>query len=389
MRKCFTLLFLFSLLSNFLTAQTRYTQLKDVTDSNLIFNLYSSSETKTIDVADLILIDGLISKPGMHSFYWETDDFRTILLKQGYAKLKDSTNSKKEEIDAQNIAKQRKVGFWYEKPAPDTTQKPVYTSEVDKPTDSIESENDSFIKNAWDFIKANFIWFLGFVGLGVIIQYIFRPLYRKFYIERKFRLLLVGDTAAGKSALHSILLDPDISKEKILASAPSDSSMRIKRREKIIWGKYEITPELIDTAGTKPETFFNIKNQVVVFVLAPVQHNGQIESIEDSRYIDKQEGILQTYLGYIISEAKNGRRPKILILFINKFDLLSKKHPDDSSSKNQKQAITSLFSTHINILKSEAKKIDIPYAILIGSAVEKWSTKEIQERITRELYKKQ
>jgi hypothetical protein len=97
-------------------------------------------------------------------------------------------------------------------------------------------------------------------------------------------------------------------------------------------------------------------------------------------------GIVKTYMGAVVAKTLK-IKPKVIVLFISKFDLFSICHPEDSSSTEIKQKVLSHFKDHIEIIVKECKKTGIPCEIIVGSSTEKWNTSKVLEKITDTLYK--
>jgi hypothetical protein len=367
-------------------AQTAdYLIIRKIEKNKITYEKYNASGQESVDISNLILWDQIEAKGEIFNiFYYQITDLRVLLLEKGYAKIKDTTNASIEEISAQKRAVSSKIGIWGKS---EDRQK--------KPSEQTEKEVKNFFGTLWEIMIA-----LSSIGL---LSWIVTSLYKKFYVQRSVRLLLIGDPSAGKTALLKTLINTRMSKEtlreEILSLEPSRGVTKIKRTAVIPAGKFEIVPEVSDIAGsahsTVWDTFRKSRNHAVVFVVSPLKINGvqdgtvktfDINTDTDQRYMDVQLGSLTFAVGGI--GAKSTKKPKILILFISKFDLYSKDSPTDSSSRKIREKMLDIFKEHINSAESAAKKVGIRFKLILGSSAEQWNTKEVLDTIIDVLYDK-
>jgi GTPase SAR1 family protein len=238
------------------------------------------------------------------------------------------------------------------------------------------------------------------IGFG-FFTWIGRLIYRKLFIERQLKLLIIGEPSTGKTALYKTLSNENVTKDEILSLIPT-RHINVSKPQKIPHGKYEIIPELRDMPGSDYsgiwENLFGKRKHAILFVLAAVQDNffkkvnGAWEKQKftksdiDSKYLDVQFGVLKAYLGGISAKSVKRKKPKIIIIFINKFDIFSNLKPSDSSSTQTAKEIRELFKEHIKFAENEAKKAKVKCKIIIGSTLKRWGTQEALETIKNELY---
>lgn len=186
-------------------------------------------------------------------------------------------------------------------------------------------------------------------------------------------------------------------KEKILQLTES-RAVTIKKGAIIPKGKFEILPELADIPGaafgTVWDSLLGSYNHALVTVVAPQKFNGvqdgQVKIIDiatnfDQRYVDIQLGYMQAYVEGGLG-ASATKKPRVLIMFVSKFDLYSKLPPYDSAAEKIKEKVLDIFADHINSARSAAKKAGVPFELIVGSSVEKWNTGQVLEAVTTVLY---
>ena len=102
-----------------------------------------------------------------------------------------------------------------------------------------------------------------------------------------------------------------------------------------------------------------------------------------------QFGVIKPLVGGLNAQIHGlvWKKPRIILLYISKFDLFSPYHPNDSNSEKITEQVELLFSDHIAFIESEAKKMGVPFKLVVGSSTKKWHTKELIEHIVHELYK--
>lgn len=385
---CPLILLFVVILLNFTEAEAqRYKRgiVTKIENGKMFIDQYGFSRERIIDVSDLTLIDRIENKDEIfNTFYREPLDFRILLLVKGYAKLKNEAKAESSELEAQNKARAKKIGVW-------RVQKKIQPPSKTKSTDSKGINWNKLFGFLW-----NLVIVLG--GFG-ILGWLAKKAYKKVYIQRKFKLLIIGEPSTGKTALLYNLVDPNVSRDTILQLTESKAISRKQRNKVIPKGKFEIIPELADVPGSAFasvwDSLLGTYNHALVMVVSPYRLNGvmdgtikdqNIDSKVDQKYVDIQLGYVQAYIEGGIG-AKSTKKPKVVIMFISKFDLYSKLHPGDSASQKAVQKIFDIFDEHIKSAKSAAKKAGIRFETIIGSSVEKWNTERVLAIVTDQLYK--
>jgi len=347
---------------------------------------------KQIDVSDInISPDAGNSPTPFQIIYLSSDpDYKMELLTRGLATLRDPNTAKPEYRAAQEKAKSELVGIWA----------------LDKSTTQAGTFQHGF---------ATITQYLGtiigyLVSTGVAL-WIIQAAIRTIFFRKKVNLLLLGEAAAGKTAIFLRLVDAHAPREKILDTEPTKAVVN-KEQHFIPLGKYEITPKLTDIPGTAYgavwdaftplfaglqdifpkgklwDCLFLRTDTVIVMVVAPSKRKSSSNgSTIDSDYVAMQRGYLQANIGGIVG-ARKTQKPKIIILFINKFDLISSHPPTDSASTEHKSIIQETFSVHCSNTAISAQNAGIPWEVVIGSALENWNCDRIMELIKVHLYAK-
>jgi len=346
---------------------------------------YDPKEPQEIDLSDLIL-SGKVSNgkslPLELLDTWDSvPDFKLILLRQGLAQLRDVQSAPESYRTAQDRAKDAGLGIWATPtPTPTPPSSPLATQSSPEPPGTT-SVNDVF-----NLIvsSARFIWGwivrLAPVGFGGFLLW---ALYYFFWVRRRIRLLIIGLKSAGKTAVYWRLIDPTIDSNKILSLEPTKARQKIAFRRHIQYAKFEIYPRLTDVPGAAYSTVWDeltrfrwLRRHAMLLVLAPSMMNSKGENIPDTHYVATQLGYVQAFVEGSLS-ARKTRKPKVLILFLNKFDLISSHPPNDSAASDQRQVFLRAFSEHIESVERAIKRANIPYRLVIGSAVNNWNCTDL------------
>jgi GTPase SAR1 family protein len=359
----------------------------EVRENKLVYSTYKFAGTNEVDLSDLIVFPGIIGKGDpFNATYPEMVDFKYLLLKNGYAKLKKPSAAPSYCVSAENDAQEKRLGIWRQSEQQSSIQQ--------------QSSKKPFLSTInWKKL-INILWKLIVVlsTLGITTA-IARHLYKKIYIQRRIRLLIIGEPFSGKTALLMSLVNSSIEKEEIFKLTGQSSGVTEKERQGFIpRGKFEIYPSISDIPGhfygTVWDKFFKEYNHAIIIVISAFKENGRnsdgsirlLDSYKDidQKYIHIQLGSMKAYIGGVAS--KFTKKPKILILYISKFDLFSEFPPEDSSSQKTKQVLEELFSEHIEFAAKTAKDIGIPFKLIFGSAIEKWNTDKMLDVVINQLY---
>jgi predicted GTPase len=352
-----------------------------VYNNKIPINFYIRTPTDSVNVSNLELIDNLEKQPGYSTIYEIPFNPREFLLSKGYAKLKDTTKVIRSELEMQKKAQAARLGMWEKEVIPPDTSKPIPATQTivlkaidQKPVD-------------WSFW---IITITGFIGLSGFLAI------KKYFSDKRLNLLIIGEISSGKTSLLNTLLDPSIKKSTILSIKKSDIIVTVNSDKTIQCGRYKIQPILTDVPGSQYDHLYekivgNITDRIfkrksaIIFTLSPVKHNSQQEEIFDRDYKNVQLGILKACLG-AISSNKPWKKPKVFLLFISKFDLISKAPLYDPASTADVKKIEEFFSEHIMLVKNELTKRKIPHEVIIGSSAEHWNTREVLTEICKHIY---
>jgi hypothetical protein len=141
---------------------------------------------------------------------------------------------------------------------------------------------------------------------------------------------------------------------------------------------------------------FQAESYALVIVFSAVQTNGielgsrnkepKVLGIDkiDNDYVNLQLGYAKM-LGGAIS-AKTTQKPKVIIVFIAKFDLFSDDPPHETSSQNIKKDVEKIFERHVDALSSAANLQGIPCDVITGSSFKKWQVDNIVDHVVSRLY---
>ncbi len=398
-------LFVVSLTCN--GAPQQYITIEQIGTDHLIYDQYSLTQTQREDLSDLILSDKIIGKtvlPSSLNLFWsQKPDFKLMLLSVGLARLKNFDAASEEYRVAQETAKKEGKGDW-EKPSepaqsPSTATTPSRRS---TPTPDESPEGPSVISqigtNLYNWGKALWDWIVSPLGImSAISAAALAYLYRRFYIQRRLRLLIIGEPSAGKTALYLRLLNPGIEEETILKLGPTPALQKMVGRNFIPHGKYEIHPRLTDVPGGTPayvwdeltgfwfRWFWN-PHALVVTLATTIEKSSNGDSKSKSQsYLDTQLGYVRAFIEGAMG-ARRTRKPKAIILYLNKFDLFSSLPPTDTTAGPRREQFKHIFADHISSAELAAKKAGIKFHVVIGSALKNWNCEELIKTVGRTLY---
>lgn len=352
-------------------SERRMTCVVEIREDKLIYETYMSKGHNEYDLSGLAVSKEIIGKGDpFKQMFWGVPDFKTILLKNGYASLKQTETAEPSHIAAQKKAKSEKKGQW--------------SGSAETLTKALQVIKSLSIK-IWHLLLR---WLPVLISIGVV-GYVASYLYKKFYIQRRLKLLIIGEPSAGKTALYLRLLDPEIERKKILELAPTKAMQRIERKTFIPKGKFELYPSVSDVPGSAFSTvwdeFGKVRSHAIIVVLAPTDKNTRNPMVIDEKYIYTQLGYVQAYIeGGIGSHIT--KRPRMIIIFVNKFDLFCDVSPGDSAAESAQKSLEKIFKDHIESARMAGKKVGIPVHVVFGSALESWSCNRVLDLVGNHLY---
>jgi hypothetical protein len=337
-------------------------------DTSLKVIHYGPVEESSVDVSGL---DVDIDCAKSHRFS-EGSDVRIGLLSAGCAEISTSTPTDADQA-AQAEAQAKKVGRW------DDSDFAKFMDVLDKARTAI-----------WKWTVENWVAAFGIVSglIGIIGTFWFL---RAFYNKRIITFLL-GPPSVGKTDLWLAWRN---------GSAPASNSIPTTGRSNaqtvlpITFGKYTLSPEVIDAAGSEPHHAFDEfrrarfkarwkRKLLLVMVLSPRPENrvalggGDV----DMSYVDEQRGYV-SLVGAVVGGKRKRATPDAVVVFVSKFDLVSDHPPNDSASDSQRAMIEANFAEHRSRIEGFCSKADVPVYWIIGSAKRGWGIPELRESIQR------
>lgn len=332
----------------------------------LTFLKYGAIESGSVDVTGL----DVDMECAQALRFGEAEDLRIALLRNGCATTAGDTASDAEKA-AQAAAQKEKLGHW------DDSEWAKVTTAVS----TFLSFLGSWIRNNG---KEAFGLFSGLIGILSTFWFI------RAYYNKKVVICLIGLPGAGKTDLWTAWRS---------GSAPSSNAQPTTGRSRpqpvrpVNYGKYTLSPVVIDSAGLEPHhsidefrrarfKFRWKRKLVLVVVLAPrpenIRNNADPEIDHD--YLEEQKGYVALVDG-LIGGRRRRSTPDAVVMFVTKFDLLSQNSPGDSSSDGQRDRIEAAFTEHRRRIEKFCKKPDIPVHWIVGSAKRGWGITELRDSI--------
>lgn len=231
-------------------------------------------------------------------------------------------------------------------------------------------------------------------GLGVIVGAIAVARWvikasRSAMRRKAVDLVIAGVPAAGKTALKTRLLDPDVDPRVIDALESSSTVRPEKLKGSVSGGIYEFFPRLTDIPGTfegrvidefvTAKTFasFGETKKVLVIVLAPDGIQKQKLQTASEPYLKSQHGWL--ILVRALLQSQRLKKPDVIAIFINKSDLYG------VSGSDLEEKVRSEFAEITDAILKAAKEANVPTVSVIGSARLGTNTGDLFQKITRKL----
>jgi hypothetical protein len=351
-------------------------KIKSISQERIAYDIFGKTGEGSIDASNLNFKGGVTgSEDPLNLFFTVSDDIKLELLAQGKVTLRDSAVATPAELEAQRKATAKRPnpqGSNPTKPSPPGVE----------PGTGGGNNLGNFWDRFWKII-------VGLASLGILAP-IAGKLYREIRLKRRIELLFAGDQAAGKTALCERLHNPGASRQYMEKLPPTEAMARHRAAQPFPVGKFEIFSRFFDTPGSKPSLAFKQKkawfaSRLLVYVVAPSENPSQdCKSSEAVAYRCRQLGYMKVFLEVMLL-ADLAVKPKLLILFINKFDLLSELNPEDSQAKERVKAVAGMFSDHIKLFNLIAKQANLKPNLEFGSALEDWNCDKVRVHIERAL----
>jgi signal recognition particle receptor subunit beta len=366
---------------------SQLTYIAEVHQDKLIIATYNRQSVHSVDISDLVIDSAILGNRDPLNMIYDGSgtDFKGELLKKGLARVKSFESAPLEYREAQDYAKGQHLGIW-RVPAADAPRD-VRATEDGNPGSSVTDKALNVLSTGWSWVQPLFVWIVSAGLLTVFGQ----SLYKRFYIQRRTDVLIIGEPSVGKTALYKRLLDPSVERQELAGLTPSSQEARGVRNRFVPWGRFEMYPRLTDVPGNKFSSVWDRmlkgSSHALVVVLSPTKRQnltGGLNS-EDQKYMTLQLGYVQAYIqGGLGSRVT--KKPKILVVFINKFDLFSKHPAGDSAASADKSKVDELFAEHIAACNLAAKSASLPIRVIVGSVLENWNCTEVIEAMGNALY---
>lgn len=337
-----------AIISGNATAKDTWYKVREITESKLVYFKIEPTTIYEMDLSDIELSTPLLQELDLFPyFYSELPDFKLQLLRNGVGKLRNPRAASSSYQQAELDAKTTGQGVWATK------------------------------STWWQYVWRAFR-IVGAVGL---LGFLAKLLLKKLYYERKVQLLILGKPGAGKTALYKRLTEPHLPPTDLLSLTPTRVVARNKKKKPIAHGRLEIYPVLTDVPGSQFGVAWDQliggicrRVQALVLVVAPTKKSKLSSTDEkyDTRYLDEQIGYLEAFVeGPLGSQRLT--RPRVVILFINKFDLYAGRTPEDSASKQMVDELSKVFAGHIDRVVKSAQRAKVEHRIVMGSAAQNWN----------------
>lgn len=232
--------------------------------------------------------------------------------------------------------------------------------------------------------------FVAILGLSWVANRINKIILTKY--ERQIRIVVCGATSAGKTDLWIAWRDS--------AAPRSDSGPTVGSQTSITdplpYGKFTLIPAITDIAGTEPwllarklrgdgklsySKSSRIK-RILVFVVAPCRQNTVQpgENSYDQNYIAEQKGYAYLPMA-IIAGDDTLARPDMVIMFISKFDLISRVSPQDTNGVGAREYTEKVFWEHRRLIEAACGRRSTLFTCIVGSAKEGWGIRELRDKV--------
>lgn len=410
----------------------QYIIVTEVHEGYLLYYQYDAKGPNRVNLSDLNISERVIGDRDPFGEQYRTiPDFKLLLLQKGWASLKDPAaapplyRAAQQEFErqmAEALQQKREMEENERKEREKAEAERIAQEALDKQRQAEERDRGpSLFKRFWQsscvlvslclsyvwnaiiavlkWLRSMWLWILSIGIMSFLLKLMWQGivhLYKRIAIQRRVRLLIIGFSGAGKTAICLRILDPDVAKEAIQNVSPSVRTEKLEKNECIREGRYEIYPILKDVRGPEFETIwdelasrtFLHYHTAMLLSLAPTNRLTSPDSpalqADDEKFLDRQFVFCQFIAGFL--NSKLGPKPRIVIIFLGKFDLLAKHGPADTSSQNSRKAIEGLFANHVDIMKAAGRKAKIPVEVIVGSALNNWNVEWIIKTIGKELY---
>ncbi len=268
-----------------------------VTESEIVYRSVIFGSVQRVKLAEVNVWPQIVGRDPFYSYLNDSTDLQLELLRRGWATVKDSNRAPPAYLRAESEAKQAKTGMWASQTG-NKSEEPVRNTD-------------------WTaiFFKVGeiLLWLFSVGLLAAIVRWV----YMHWYIQRRVRLVLLGEPSGGKSAILERLLNPKITRDQILELTMTRAVQRRRHQHFIPKGRFEIHPTLVDVPGagfgaawdTLMEARWSWKHWALLVVLAPTAAGGSAgNGTIDEKYVFTQLGYVQAFVAGGLSSWSGGVR---------------------------------------------------------------------------------
>ena len=355
--------------------------IEELQPGHLVYGAYGRTQTVRVDISELIVPkENVASQDPLNASYPAPQDFKYLLLQRGLAELRTPETASQLYRDAQERAKRERKGLWLGRlgtlAAPDTQSSSSGDTSPKLPDPLIGILLQGYgLASSHLLATITLLSTLGFTGY--LASWVFEN-----RNKRKVRLLILGEASAGKSAVCYRLFRPSATPNDILKMKPTRLKDELANRQFIQFGPLQIYPTYVDVPGPEYgiilDEFLSSKRPGIVLYVLATTMGEPTPSPVDADFINVQFGVLKAQLESVLKSNKV-RKPSLIVLFINKFDLFSALSPEDANSSDERTKVIGLFKRHIENINLAAGHV--PVKIVVGSALRNWNFTAVKEHI--------
>lgn len=296
---------------------------------------------------------------------------RVDLLELGCAKLTSATPAEAEKA-AEAKGKKDKAGIWSTSAAPPPAPNPAGVGGWSR-----------FV--SWTV--QNWLALLGLLLAIISVPWLAKGIDRWRHRWR-VDVLLTGLPGAGKTDLWTAWRDNMAPKAdaKPTTAITTSTSLRPVR-----YGEFTMDPCVVDGAGSDPASMLNSirrsrrrNRRVIVFVISARRQNTANDVAYDHEFVVEQRGYAN-FPRAILGARDKRLRPRLVVLFLTKFDLLSSHDPWDSNSENVRVKAEQTFGEVIRAMRKDCQNAGVPFQFIIGSSKRGWGIQDLRDRVARSL----
>jgi hypothetical protein len=364
-------------------------------DGKIIIKGYERSSNFTRDLDGLEIWQDKLGKDNpLKHFYWNTEpDWKLELLSEGAARLKDESKAAQQYIDAQNKAKNSRLGLWAAIPKPSPSEQ-IQQKDVEQ---SSGISLGAIIFGVISIILAVTGWY----GGAALIQLI-----REWRRRHQVPLIFLGRPSTGKSWLWRRLVEPDVTLGELQSILRTETGLKKKMPRSKPLGRFEVVPIYIDTPGGRSGEQVNrlleekgllkwlrrvlipTKSIWLIMLATTPEKNVNRNSPDDQKidqaYIEQQLGHLDLPVGMLASSRTP--KPQMVITCIGKFDLFSEHSSTDSSSGQVRERLQNVFGRHTSRIELECENQHVPHRLVMCSARQGWGANEVWRHIENAVF---